>query len=132
MGLFEQFIFMMEFDFSHNKACIFTMEFIDFEGVRATFHQPTGLVDNARLAELHHLKAIVEGYLAFEFVTRESTIQTGPLNSKVRAFISYTYTYRTTTLTADITLLNVALRKSLVLERVVKHEEFAFNLLCHL
>jgi hypothetical protein len=132
MGLFEQFIFMMEFDFSYDKACVFTVEFIDFEGVRATLHQPTGLVDNARLAELHHLKTIVEGYLAFEFVTRESTIQTGPLNSKVRAFISYTYTYRTTTLTADITLLNVALRISLVLERVVKHEEFAFNLLCHL
>jgi hypothetical protein len=132
MGLFEQFIFMMEFDFSHDKACVFTVEFIDFEGVRATLHQPTGLINHARLAELNHLKTIVEGYLAFELVTRESTIQTGPLNSKVRAFISYTYTYRTTTLTADITLLNVALRKSLVLERVVKHEEFAFNFLCHL
>ena len=131
MGNFRRVGGIAELDFGYNKAIVFAMKLIDFEGVVATLDEPACLVDDAGFTELHQLLGIVKGNLLLELIAGESVVCTGPFNSNVRARISNSNANSTATLTADIALLDVAFRKSLVLERVVKHEVFAFNLLSH-
>ena len=131
MGDFYHIGGIAELDFSNDKAIVFAMKLIDFEGVVATLDEPAGLVDYAGFTELHELLSINKRNLLLELIAGESVVRTGPFNSNVCARISNSNANSTATLTADIALLNVAFRKSLVLERIVKHEVFAFNLLSH-
>ena len=131
MGHFGRFVLVFELYFSHDQALVFAKELVDFEGVVTTLDEPAYLVDDAWLAELHQLVGIGKRNLLFELIARQASIQRRAFNSDVRPFVADADAHGAPLLATDIALPDVALRKSLVLERVVKHEEFAFNLLRH-
>jgi len=127
MGDFYHIGGIAELDFSNDKAIVFAMKLIDFEGVVATADEPTRFVDDTRLAEPHELLGIVKGNLLLELVAGESVVCTGPLNSNVRARISNSNANSTATLTADIALHDVAMGVGQRLVGVVQDQEFSFD-----
>ena len=127
MGDFYHIGGIAELDFSNDKAIVFAMKLIDFEGVVATLDEPAGLVDYAGFTELHELLSINKRNLLLELIAGESVVCTGPFNSNVRARISNSNANSTATLTADIALLDVAMGVGQRLVGVVQDQEFSFD-----
>ena len=107
------------------------MKFVHFEGVFTTLDQPTGLVDNTWLAKRHQLLGIFQGNLVLKFIAGKPAVKAWTFDGQKGLIITDSDAHRPTTLTADIALPDVGTSKSLVLVRIVKHEEFAFNFLSH-
>ena len=107
------------------------MKFVHFEGVLTTLHEPTCLVDDSRFAECHQLLGIFYRNLILEFRARKASVKAWTFDSQKGLMITNADAHRPAALAADIALLDVITSKSLVLVRIVKHEEFAFNFLSH-
>ena len=107
------------------------MKFVHFKGVFTTLHEPAGFVDHSWFTECHQLLCIFYRNLVLEFRARKATVDAWTLDSQKGLMITNADAHRPTPLAADITLLDVVTSKSLVLVRIVKHEEFAFNFLSH-
>ena len=93
--------------------------------------EETGLLYDAWLTEGKEVTGISKGYLRLEFITRKATIGTGPLNSKVAAFISDAHTHGTPVSTTDISLRNMRRIEGERPISVAFNKEFTFNFLCH-
>ena len=127
MGNFRRVGGIAELDFGYNKAIVFAMKLIDFEGVVATLDEPAGFVDYAGFTELHELLSINKRNLLLELIAGESVVCTGPFNSNVRARITNSNANSTATLATDIALLDVAMGVGQRLVGVVQDQEFSFD-----
>ena len=128
MGDNGLFCAVLQFYLGHHQTVVVAMKLIDFEGVVAALHEPAGLVDNARFAERQQPLGIVERNFLFELIARKTAVERGTLDGDIASLVSDADAHGAPTVAANITLADVTTGKSLVLVRVVKHEEFAFYL----
>ena len=131
MGDFWRFSKCFQFHFRHHQRGVFTMEFVHFKGMFTTLHEPAGFVDDSRFTECHQLPCILYRNLVLKFRARKAAIETRALDSQEGLIITNPDTHRPAALASDIALLDMVTSNSLVLVRIVKHEEFAFNFLSH-
>ena len=114
--------------FGHHKTIVVAMKFVDLKGMITTLDEPARLVDDALVAERHELFGIVHRDGLLELVAGKAPVERRPFDGDKSLVVADADADGSSPFAADVALADVTTGKSLVLVRIVKHEEFTFNL----
>ena len=129
-GFLECFILAVQLHLGHYQALVVAIEFIYLENMVAATHQIACLVDDARLAQLHQVLGIAEGYLRLELIAGQACLVGRPLYGQITAVVADTHTHRLAVPGAYIALPDAAVAICLV-AKFTRDQELPFDLQSH-
>lgn len=108
IGLLIGLVSRLQFYLGNDQTIIIAVKLVDFERMSTTVNKIAGLVDDARLTQLHQLHSLilVDGFL--KLITTQASVDGRPFDSEESLVITNAHPDRMAMAAADVSLTYMA------------------------